>query len=323
MPDFTNDNPLTPSVQAGIRDYVEALKVRHDNWIGRAQIALKHFSENVEKGEVEQAGSDFLVLVITEAFDFGTELLVNEIAGKVPGGSTFVSFTKGVADSLVKKLDTSGVSVLGFIQAEESSLLLLKQAFDKRLKDDFQEELEVQFMGAPDADQFIKELDVSINAAGDSSSLPHPDRLERVICEEWINRHFSKRTDDGMGCIDYRIEATKTETGFDAFVASVTLQAPHGNKLAPRLNKLIDAGHAGLAEVGELAVRKRICYCVEVVGNTWDCGWLDQRNKILHQPLTDAAREFLKHKVGFLHIIHFRVGNGTSCSDIGLHDHAK
>ena len=327
--DHTDDNSLTPSVQEGISDYIKALKSRHDNWIERARIALKHFAESIEKGAVEQGGSDLIATVILTAIKFGSKLLIDEIAGKVPGGSIFVSFTRQVIENLEERVDASGVSVLDFVQNEESSLLLLKQAFDHNLTLSFQEDLEVGFMGSGDPDGFIADLDISIRAAGNSSTLPHPDRLERVIMEEWINRHFSQPTDDGMGCIDFRIEATKAGASISSETASVTLKVPHGSKLAPKLNSLIDAGHADLDEVSDLAVLKRICYCVdELGGNQWDCGWIDEENRIIHQPLTGVAQEFLEKNVGFRHITNFRTGAGglsneTSCADTGFHNHIE
>jgi hypothetical protein len=103
---------------------------------------LVHFEEDVEHGEIEQAGPDLLTVLITSTIDVGTELLIDEIAGKVPGGPTFAKIMRNVATELENKVDTSRVSILGFVQKHENDLLILRQSFDANLEDTIQEELE-------------------------------------------------------------------------------------------------------------------------------------------------------------------------------------
>lgn len=189
----------------------------------------------------------------------------------------------------------SAVSVLQWIQDQQDAIDRANRSFDPKA---LREELMLTFLESDDRSRYLDDMfDLRTRLEDkDVAIVPSQPEILLELFEQWIRRHFRGVGDDAPGCIELRFEFDSNEFAFK----SCTVQAPFGDKVETGLNRLLEQGQIPrLRRPLDLKVNKRACFFVEnmVGGRSWSCGWLNEENQIVHNPILDEAKRALNEIV--------------------------
>ncbi len=309
-----------------IAEYVAALKEVHNRFVDNFEDALSQLTTTVSLGSEDRAAKDLLQRSSAAAIGVAIKFLWKAVGKKAPGVSLVVDFWNALSPEFAGGSDSRGKDVADWIHNLTEVMNGWRSAYDSGFVDELTEEITLQFLEADDPTAVFDELiDATDNVRAASQQGPGIRRLELGMYEAWINSNFDAFAEDGSGVIDIRLEADSD----GASVVSCTIQAPHGAKLAKRLNVLL-GNVSGFKRVADLKVTKRVAVCADGIagGKTWHFGWTDAANKIVHEPLPGRGRDIFLEK-GWQNITRrfFEAENSffenpTSCSDTGIHTHA-
>lgn len=294
---FTDDDVEIPAVvQKEINNYVGLVVEQHNKLLNSLLSALAQFETTMSFASAEDANPDIFGALVSQAFDFGVGKLAEHF---IPGLSTVKDFLDATTEELERAGKASQSFKVGnWIKDQRAAISnQLLQDTVKSKRDLLQADTESDFLDQDKSgrQKFFDQL----HQANEGLSGPIDisiDELEMKFYEQWINAHFTKIGEDVPGCIEYRLEFLDNE--FD--LESCTVQAPFGDKIDSALNRLLDRGQLpGVRRPIDFNVRKRVCLFTEnfVGGKSWFCGWLDQDNTLLHQPVHPEAQKGMRETV--------------------------
>jgi hypothetical protein len=287
--EFKEEDVTVPEVvQQRIREYVDVVVDRRSKILGSCMNALANFETTMSFASAKEARPEILGAMLSKAY----ALAVDELISEVPGLSTVKSFFDAATEELERAGKASAsLSVGTWIKDQRAAIDDLIQRINR---DKLQFAVEEAYLdrGEDDRQLFFGQFIDTISRL-QQTGLPNIDVLEQQLYEQWINAHFRSIGEEAPGCIEYRWEFNADENVFD-FV-SCTVEAPFGDKAGTALNRLLERGQlAGVKHPLDFRVRKRVCLRVASLvpgGRSWDCGWLDMDNHVLHRPILPNAEK--------------------------------
>lgn len=281
-------------VVARIKEYVGLLKEKHQGLLQVSERGLDQFQTTMIFASANDADPDILGTMLSTAFDFAVGQFISRLGENLDELSTGLAFVKAVFGATTAELERAGrasasLAVGNWIKDQRRAIDVASRGFDQQSLEDAMLQ---QYRDARDREHFVNDLFNSMEHLREEK-LPSVSVLERKLYEQWINAHFRTIGDDTQGCIEFKYEFEDNEFDF----VSCTVQASFGDKIETALNLLLNEKLPGFRRPIDLNVRKRGCFFVEGIatGKHWRCGWLDQDNQLLHQPVNPHAQEAMTH----------------------------
>lgn len=291
---FTEDEvEAPPIVREKIRTFVDLAAEQRNKILSSLLNALAQFETTMSFASAKEAKPDVFGALASKVF----EMAVSRVVSQVPG----LDKVKSLYDAATAELERAGKASQSFqvgnwIKDQRAAIdTQLRGDTTKAKRDLLKADLETDYLEleTDGRKEFFDQINTSIERLSNVSG-PSLDEFEAGLYVQWINAHFKGIGNDAPGCIQYKLEFDGSSFDFE----SCAVQAPSGDKIDSALNRLLDRGNLpGTHRPLDLKVRKRVCLFVENFvpgGKSWSCGWLDEDNLIIHEPVHPPARKGLR-----------------------------
>lgn len=288
-----NEVDVPAVVAKSIDEYVDELGRQFELIKDTSKAALENFQTTMVFASTKEANPDLLGSIGSRVFDFAVDKLIGALEDRVPG----LGLAKAIFDGASEELERAGrakasASIGEWVKDQRDELDRLQ--FDAaRLRED----ISLEFLESTDKSEYADGL-FQARERLRAQVLPDVSDLEVRFYEGWINAQFSGISDEASGCIEYRYEFEDNEFDF----VSCTVKSEAGDKLEGAFNRVFEQGRSSARRPIDLKVHKRACFRTEnfVGGTSWFCGWLNQDNEVVHEPIKDIAEQAFHEPIWML-----------------------
>jgi peptidoglycan hydrolase-like protein with peptidoglycan-binding domain len=286
---FTEEETVVPEPVIGrVREYVRLTVDTRREILASLVNAVAQFETTMQFASSDEATPDAFGVVLKKLFEDAVDQLVDQ----VPGLSIAKAYFDEVTDELGRAAAAAKSHDVGaWIRDQRAEADRLRR---ETVEGNLQADTESSYLEQDEEGrQAFFEMLFEATEGMMTVHGPTINDFERQLYEAWINAQFRSISDDASGCIEYRFEYFDQEFEFE----SCSVETPFGNRVASRLNELMDAGELpGYERPLDFAVRKKVGIYTEgftVGGKSRYYGWLDEANEEIHLPVSfeDLALE--------------------------------